>query len=187
MQKLMKQFRRAARASHQVGFGSRVANVWDKAEILSAVRAEIAAELAKVSSSQRDAQAGATHEEARPENSKDTRALEASYLARGLARRVAELGEAAAALKAVSLRDFGADEGIGLAALVEVDDDERGAIVYFMLPAAGGVKLQIGGRALQVVSPVSPLGRALLGRRAGEEARLDTPRGPRHLEILSVR
>jgi hypothetical protein len=34
-----------------------------------------------------DARAGATHEEAKPENDKDTRALEQSYLARGQAIR----------------------------------------------------------------------------------------------------
>jgi len=43
------------------------------------------------SSAQRTVVEGATHEENKPENDKDTRALEQSYLARGQAQRVVEL------------------------------------------------------------------------------------------------
>ncbi len=38
-----------------------------------------------------------------------------------------------------------------------------------------------------VVSAGSPLGRALLGRRAGEAVTAQTPQGPQHYEILEVR
>ncbi|HQP37789.1 MAG TPA: hypothetical protein PLI95_21545, partial [Polyangiaceae bacterium] len=46
----------------------------------------------------RASQEGATHEEAKPENDKDTRALEQSYLARGQARRVDDLSSALSAV-----------------------------------------------------------------------------------------
>ncbi|HWZ89090.1 MAG TPA: hypothetical protein VNW92_09580, partial [Polyangiaceae bacterium] len=60
----------------------------DKARILSLLRARVAADLATMSAAQRAVVVGATHEENRPENDKDTRALEQSYLARGQAQRV---------------------------------------------------------------------------------------------------
>ena len=44
-----------------------------------------AADLATLEKAQHATQAAATHEEAKPENDKDTRALEQSYLARGQA------------------------------------------------------------------------------------------------------
>jgi hypothetical protein len=50
----------------------------DKAELLEKLRAQVTADLARAAQAQRETQQGATHEEARPENDKDTRALEAS-------------------------------------------------------------------------------------------------------------
>ena len=47
---------------------------------------------------------GATHSEARPENDKDTRGLELSYLARGQAQRVAELQIVLGAVSEMRLR-----------------------------------------------------------------------------------
>ena len=51
----------------------------------------LAADLETLERAQQAAIEGATHEEAKPENDKDTRALEASYLARGQAMRLEEL------------------------------------------------------------------------------------------------
>ena len=67
--------------------------VVDKVEILKLLRERVSADLATMSAAQRAVVDGATHEENRPENDKDTRALEQSYLARGQAQRVVELQE----------------------------------------------------------------------------------------------
>ena len=58
-----------------------------KAELL----ALLGAHLETLERAHRAACEGATHEEAKPENDKDTRALEQSYLARGQAARIDEL------------------------------------------------------------------------------------------------
>ena len=63
----------------------------DKAAVLCALRERVGADLDALVRRQRDVQAGAVHEEKRAEHAKDTRATEQSYLARGLAERVAEL------------------------------------------------------------------------------------------------
>ena len=55
-------------------------------ELLGRLRAE----LDQLEAAHRSALEGATHEESKPENSKDTRALEQSYLARGQALRVTD-------------------------------------------------------------------------------------------------
>ena len=59
----------------------------DKSRALARVRARISELLAGMTQSQKGTQAGAVHEETRAEDPKDTRATEASYLARGLAGR----------------------------------------------------------------------------------------------------
>src|SRR6187431_2441771 len=94
----------------------------DKREILRLLRECVTADLKAMSAAQRVVVDGATHEENRPENDKDTRALEQSYLARGQAQRVAELQDALNLLKALELRAFSPESLIALGALVALDD-----------------------------------------------------------------
>ncbi len=154
----------------------------DKKAVVEALRARVVADLDAAITSQRDAQEGATHEEARPEGDKDTRAVEASYVARGLAQRVADLQQAASLLANMIVRRFAGDDGVAVSALVTCEDGEGAESVYFVAPAGGGVKLELGGRAVGVITPGSPLARAMLGKRPGDELAL---RG-RELTIRSV-
>src|SRR3954468_1894740 len=96
--------------------------VTDKREILKRLQEHVSADLATMHAAQRSVVEGATHEENKPENDKDTRALEQSYLARGQALRVVELQGELNQLKAMELRSFSADTAIALGALVVVDD-----------------------------------------------------------------
>lgn len=163
-----------------------MSDIIDKPALLQAVRVALAADLDAVSTTQRETHAGATHEESRPENDKDTRALEASYLARGLARRVAELEDAVRRLALVELRDFTAGQAIAATALVGVEDAGGASQRYFVLPAGGGVKVGTGGGEVQVVTPASPLGRLLIGKHVDDEVELRTARGRRTLVITTV-
>src|SRR5438105_1526107 len=98
---------------------------------------------------QRDAQKAATHEEAKPENDKDTRALEQSYLARGQAERVLALERSDNALEFLGLR---ACERVALGAIVELDHDGARS-VYFLAPVGGALRATIDGVTVQVVTP----------------------------------
>ena len=154
----------------------------DKKAVVDALRARVAADLDAAITSQRDAQAGATHEEARPEGDKDTRATEASYVARGLAQRVADLQEAASLLANMLVRRFGEDDVVAVSAVVTCEDENGAECLYFIAPAGGGIKLAVGGQTLGVITPASPLGRVMLGKRAGDDVEL---RG-RELSIVLV-
>ncbi|MBZ0232749.1 MAG: GreA/GreB family elongation factor [Deltaproteobacteria bacterium] len=144
------------------------------AQLEEALTAAVAAHAATVD--------GATHAEAKPENDKDTRALEQQYLARGQAQRVVELQEALLELARWAPRRFGEDDPIALGALVtiEEDGDER---TLFVAPAGGGNQLADG---IQVVTPRSPLGQLLLGKHAGDEVELRAGARARTLEIVAV-
>jgi transcription elongation GreA/GreB family factor len=120
---------------------------------------------------------GATHSEAKAENDKDTRGLEQSYLARGQAQRVAELEAAASDVAAMKLRTFADGDAIAMSALVVVEDDGKQQR-YFIAPGGGGTTL----RDVQVVTPASPIGTALIGKRVDDIVEF---RG-RELEIVSV-
>ncbi|MEZ4363529.1 MAG: GreA/GreB family elongation factor [Kofleriaceae bacterium] len=125
---------------------------------------------------------GATHEDARAENDKDTRGLEQSYLARGHARRVAELEAGVAALEAMEWLALEPDTPISLGALVSVEEGDHLRTV--LLAAHGGGLTLAGG--VTVVTPGSPMGRALLGRVAGDECEVQIGAQPHDLTILTV-
>ena len=145
------------------------------------LRAELHAALLTALETARAAHAaaveGATHAEAKAENDKDTRGLEQSYLARGQAQRVAELEAAASDVAAMKLRTFADGDAIAMSALVVVDDDGKPQR-YFIAPGGGGTALG----DVQVVTPASPIGAALLGKRVDDVVEF---RG-RELEITTI-
>jgi transcription elongation GreA/GreB family factor len=152
----------------------------------AALHAELVARLTAALDSARAAHAAtqqaATHEEARAENDKDTRGLEQSYLARGQAQRVEELAAELAAVQKMTLRAYGDDDAIAAGALVDATADGT-RHCYFIAPGGAGEVLADG---VQVVTPRSPLGRALCGRLAGEEVEVPTPSGRRTLDITQI-
>jgi transcription elongation GreA/GreB family factor len=133
-----------------------------------------------------DAAEAATHAEAKPENDKDTRALEASYLAAGQAERVRALESALKLLTALELRDIGKATPICASALVTLEDEDGARTTFFMTPHGGGVRLESEGTSVQVVTPQSPLGKALLGRTHGETFELRGKSGLREMTIVDV-
>lgn len=139
--------------------------------------------LATLERAQQDAMVGATHAEAKPENDKDTRALEQSYLARGQAARVADLREAVAEAALLPVRAFDEDAPIALGALVTVDQGDK--TVHMLISRHGGGSRLAEG-AVQVVTTRSPLGAALMGKRAGDACEVVAAGKTRVLDILKV-
>jgi transcription elongation GreA/GreB family factor len=60
---------------------------------------------------------------------------------------------------------------IAVGAIVEIEDDERGeGRTFFLAPAGAGITLTGpgGDGVLSVVTPASPIGKAVIGRKTGE-------------------
>jgi transcription elongation factor GreA len=62
---------------------------------------------------------------------------------------------------------------VGVGATVEIEDEQ-------------GEKMQVEISSVGGVSPDSPVGRALMGRKVGDEVTIDAPRGSWRARILSV-
>ncbi len=142
-----------------------------KRGLLAELLAHVDAEIATMRKAAYDAAHAATHEEAKPENDKDTRALEASYLAAGQAERVRELESASKLLTGLELKDIGPTTPICASAVITLEDEDGTRSLFFMSPYGGGVRLALDAdptRVVQVVTPQSPLGKALLGRALGD-------------------
>lgn len=143
----------------------------------------LTAELSALERAQRETQQAATHEEAKPENDKDTRALEQSYLARGQAVRVDGLRAGLAETHGMPVRAFAEGQPAALGALVTAEEGDA-TLVLLLAPAGGGERL--AGGAVQVVTTRSPLGRAILGKRAGDDVEVPLAGKIRELSIVTV-
>lgn len=114
----------------------------------------------------------ATNNENVAENKYDTLALEASYLAQGQARRVAECAKDLADFQQLNSSAASATSSVCLGALVllhDIDDNEK---YIFYGPSAGGLKVQFFEKEIVVVTPGSPLGAAIKDRVVGDEISL---------------
>jgi transcription elongation GreA/GreB family factor len=141
----------------------------NKENLLRGIVAALAADLATLTAAAKGAHAAATHEECAPDNKYDTTALEASYVAQGQANRAAEIRRALERYRALTLRSFGEETPIRLTALVTLESDDGSCRRVFVGPDAGGLKVGDGETECIVITPESPLGRALLGRVCGDE------------------
>lgn len=141
----------------------------DKATLKAELVALLTAALDTARQAHAAALEGATHTEARAENPKDTRGLEQSYLARGQAQRVADLEAGLAQVTTLALRTFGPTDAIAMSALVTLEDDRGAQQHLFIAPHGGGTVLTTN---IKVVTPDSPIGLALLGKRVDDEVEI---------------
>lgn len=127
----------------------------------------------------------ATHEESKAENEYDTFGLEASYLAGAQAKRVSEIREVLALFKNLEFKDFGPADRVLATALVDVSIDGKKNTLLVM-PKGGGVSLRLDGKAIQIVTPHSLLGEAILGSKVGDEVEYEVGNKVHECEILGI-
>jgi transcription elongation GreA/GreB family factor len=139
----------------------------NKPAVLAQFLAVLKAELAALTRAAQGAFAAATDPDSKAENKYDTRTLEASYVARGQAKRVTELQEAVRSFEALSGNELAAGAAITLGALVSLETPEE-TTHYFIGPFAGGTEIMHEGSEIVVITPASALGQKLLGRRVGD-------------------
>lgn len=157
-------------AADGVGHGFRPVTA-NKKTLLKKIVAHLADEVALYTKAARAAFEEATDEQSRADNKYDTRSLEASYLARGQAQQLAETEAALLEFKNMTLRDLGPDDRVQLGALVELTAKKE-TMLYFVGPKAGGTEIDHEGQEVMVITPHSPLGSQIVGRKQGEKVQL---------------
>ena len=125
-------------------------------------------ELERQSHAAETARDEAISEESRAENKWDTHSQEAAYLAEGQAKLAAEIGQSIEAYSTIPLPEFSAEDLIAIGAIIELETADGSSAWYFIGPRAGGLEMKIDGHDVLVLTPQSPLGRQLLGKRAGD-------------------
>jgi transcription elongation GreA/GreB family factor len=156
-----------------------------KAKVVQAVIEKLREDLALYFKAAMAARAEATHEQSKAEHKYDTRGLEASYLARGQSRQVGEIEQAIVQFQKLSLREFGAGDAIDLGALVELQSG-REKNLYFIGPRSGGTEVVIEKKEVMVITPESPLGSQLLGKKQGDTCQLEIGGRSENYKISAV-
>lgn len=157
----------------------------NKRAIIKKITAKLAEELELYFRAAKYARAEATHEQNKAENKYDTRGLEASYLARGQSKQAAELEAAIVEFEKLDPRPLAAGAPIGLGALVELE--HGGEKTFYLLgPRAGGTEVLHDRKEILVITPQSPLGEQLLGKKAGDRPELNFGGAKQPANILGV-
>jgi transcription elongation GreA/GreB family factor len=157
----------------------------NKRSIIQKITAKLISELEVYFRAAQFSRAEATHESNKAENKYDTRGLEASYLARGQSKQAAELEDAIAQYEKLEPRKFTNGDAIGIGALVELEQLGEKSF-YFLGPRAGGTEIEHDKKEILVITPQSPLGAQLAGRKSGDGLQIKLGPELRAAKILSV-
>ena len=157
----------------------------NKRAILNKIIAKLVAELEVYFRAAQFSRTEATHESNKAENKYDTRGLEASYLARGQSKQVAELEVAIVEFKKLGVKKFSATATIGIGALVELKQLGETSF-YFLGPRAGGTEIVHDKKEILVITQQSPLGEQLVGKKAREIIQLKLGKEVRVAKVIAV-
>jgi|SRR6266850_2813580 len=138
-----------------------------KRRLLKQIVASLSQNLGVLEKAARASHAEATDESSKAESKYDTRGLEAAYLAGGQARQAKEILDSIKLYEALRIKDFAPNEPIDLTARVELEVDNLRSI-YFIGPKNGGLEIEHQSKATTVITPQSPLGQELMGKKAGQ-------------------
>src|SRR5471032_1493089 len=157
----------------------------NKRAIIKKIIARLTDELEIYFRAAKFSRAEATHESSKAESKYDTRGLEASYLARGQSKQAAELEAAIAEFEKLPAKKFADAEPVGLGALVELETGGEN-LFYFIGPRAGGTEILHEKKEILVITPQSPLGEQLMGKKSGELLQLAFGGAKQTAKIISV-
>ncbi len=154
-----------------------------KTTLLAALESVLEQRLESAKAASLDAAAYATDEEAKADSKWDTQGLEASYLAAGQAGMAKEIFLAREAIRSYHTVLLSVQSAVGVGAYV-VCESEGFRDRYLLVPAAGGIDLELPFGLVTTVSLQTPLGQALRGKKTGDTYNL--PNGMKGA-ILEVR
>jgi transcription elongation GreA/GreB family factor len=158
---------------------------WSKTQLVERWRARLLTRVEGLERGRDSARAGTRVDgDHRPENRGERASVTTQgYLAHGLARRIAELGEALAQLDEMGTAPR---RRVSVGALVKLEDEAGESSWLAIFPGGDASTLEADGATLRVLSASSPWARQLAGLEPGDSAEL--PQGDTQIavELLEV-
>ncbi|MBC7691533.1 MAG: GreA/GreB family elongation factor [Methylotenera sp.] len=99
--------------------------------------------------------------------------------------RVKEIKSLLLMYRFLPVRNYTAEDVIVPSALVELKLGSATAY-YYVAPQGGGLITKVDDRAVQVITPNSPLGEKLLGKKVGDLIHVETRSGTREYQVVSL-
>ncbi len=158
----------------------------NKTELLQQIIQHLEADYALLLQAAKSSHAAATHEDNVPDSKYETLALEASYIAQGQANRAQEIKLALQDYRKLILQRFSDETPVRLSALVHLEDADGKLRQVFLGPGAGGLKLNLAGTEVMVITPDSPLGEQLIGLQIGDSFELFSAGRRKEYEIIDL-
>lgn len=161
-----------------------------KFQLISKVLSHLNEELNTLLLAATNAHLAATDEQSIAETQYDTLAIEAGYLAEGQSRRVEELKGAIASFEQLSEvieKSPNEHNKVQLGSIVQLLQDQTADQYFFIAPAAAGFRCDIENKHFTVITPQSPMGKALLNRYLDDEVTIKLGNSQQHDEIAYLK
>lgn len=140
----------------------------NKTKVVQKIIAKLEDDLLLYLNAARASHSEATHEQNKAENKYDTRGLEAAYLAAGQSKQAREIAATLEEVRKLAAKPFHENSPADLGALVEVEG--RGETLCFYLASrGGGTEVLVGKTEITVLTPQSPLGQEIIGKKKGDQ------------------
>ena len=156
-----------------------------KSKLIDLILETLNNEIASLTLSAKAAHEAATHEESKAEDSHDTRGLEASYLAGAQQARIQSLMKVITFFQLLKIRNFQPTDPVSIGACIDLKLDGK-IVTYFLASHGGGISVSIEGKPVQVITPLAPLGEALLDKFVGDSVEVESRNINREYEIILI-
>jgi len=140
-----------------------------KQKLIDEIIAYLHTELLLAMEAANNAHSAAVDDQSVAETQYDTLAIEASYLAEGQSKRVLEYQQALNAYQVLALPTLNQNSVITLGTLIQLAKDSACQHWFFIGPYAGGFRSTITNQQITVITPQSPMAKALLGKQQGDD------------------
>lgn len=144
----------------------------NKNKLITKVMEHLTSQLLEAQTAAENAHKAATDEQSVAETQYDTLAIESAYLAEGQSRRILEFKLAIQAYENLVLQSFTDEDAIALSAMVQLAADKLQKHWFFIGPKNGGFRIDIDDEVVTIITPLSPMGKALVGKYVEDEITL---------------
>jgi len=161
-------------------------SVMDKKNLVNNMISHLEDNLAEALIAANNAHKAATDDQSVAETQYDTLAIESSYLAEGMSRRINEFQLAIKIYKNLSLHEFTHDDAAALGAMIQLAEDKARKHWFFIGPNTGGFHAFIEEQSITVITPQSPMGKALLGKYVDDDVYMKQGNNEMNDVIISI-
>ncbi|RLL51262.1 transcription elongation factor GreAB [Mariprofundus sp. EBB-1] len=158
--------------------------IQDKQSFLQCIIEQLASDLLMLEQAVALARDTATHADCLGSSKYETMGLEASYLAQGQGTRLIEVERSLSYFKQITVNAYTSE--VMCSSMLLLADEQGLQQLLWVAAEAGGLKVHCGAIEVTVITPRSPLGRALMRKNAGDEVEVHIAGRTRHYEILDV-